>query len=158
MTSHTSEIAHGKYWLSMISYHFFLARSFSGSGYLAIWTRVALLQIIVILKCMIFFFFLVWFSFQMPFTFSSSEIFNSILSCCLSHKASFTSTYCLLRQHLAFQSTLFALFLPISPLRIFPFICYFSKTSQQKLLCYLLFYSPKDKANNFANVRISGMR
>lgn len=104
------------------------------------------------------FFFLVWFSFQMPFTFSSSEIFNSILSCCLSHKASFTSTYCLLRQHLAFQSTLFALFLPTSPLRIFPFICYFSKTSQQKLLCYLLFYSPKDKANNFANVRISGMR
>ena len=37
-----------------VQLHFLLARNFLGSGYLAISTRVALLQIIVILKCIFF--------------------------------------------------------------------------------------------------------
>lgn len=99
----TSEISNDVSWLLMSSYHLLLPRNFSGSGYLAVSTRVALWRITVILKCMIFS--LVWVSFQVPFTFYSSGIFNSFLSCCLSCKVSFTSISCLLNQCLSFQST-----------------------------------------------------
>lgn len=50
---------------------YFLGQRLSGYGYLEISTRVTLLQIVVILKCMIFS--LVWFSFQMPFHFIAQE-------------------------------------------------------------------------------------
>lgn len=99
-TSCTFEISNDGSWLLMASYYPLLARNFSGCGYLAISTRVALLQIIVILKCMIFS--LAWFSFQVPFTFHSSGIFNSFLSCCLSCKVSFTPTSWLLYHCLTF--------------------------------------------------------
>lgn len=99
----TFDIGSAGSWLLMSSYHLLLSRNFSGSGYLAVSTRVSLLRITVILKCMIFS--LVWVSFQVPFTFYSSGIFNSFLSCCLSCKVSFTSTSCLLNQCLSFQST-----------------------------------------------------
>lgn len=42
------------------------------------------------------FFPLVWFSFQIPFTFYSSGVFNSFLSCCLSCGVSSSSVSCLL--------------------------------------------------------------
>ena len=103
-TSCTFEISNDGPWLLMASYYPLLARNFSVRGYLAISARVALLQITVILKCMIFS--LAWFSLQVPCTFYSSGIFNSFLSCCLSCKVSFTPTSCLLNQCLTFQSTL----------------------------------------------------
>lgn len=98
---------------------------------LATWQfqQVALLRITVILKCMLFS--LVWVSFQVPFTFYSSGIFNSFLpfsplarSPSLPFPASWISVCHFSQLHILSLHQF---------LMLFPFICNFPRFPLQKL-------------------------